>query len=98
MSEYEERFDSVSRVYGVDVLKFLRDSHVCVIGIGGVGSWAAESLARTGVGAITLIDGDAISRVMLIARYIRWSQVWVIRKRVKCSLESSILILIVIAG
>jgi tRNA A37 threonylcarbamoyladenosine dehydratase len=62
MSEYEERFDSVSRVYGADVLKLLRDSHVCVIGIGGVGSWAAESLARTGIGAITLIDGDAISR------------------------------------
>ena len=62
MSDYEERFNSVARVYGVDVLALLRDSHVCVIGIGGVGSWVAEALARTGVGAITLVDGDTISR------------------------------------
>lgn len=62
MSDYEERFDSVSRVYGENVLTLLRASHVCVIGIGGVGSWVAEALARTGLGAMTLIDGDMISR------------------------------------
>ena len=62
MSDYEERFNSVARVYGIDVLALLRDSHLCVIGIGGVGSWVAEALARTGIGAITLVDGDTISR------------------------------------
>jgi tRNA A37 threonylcarbamoyladenosine dehydratase len=36
------------------------DAHVCVVGIGGVGSWAAEALARTGIGAITLIDMDDV--------------------------------------
>ncbi|WP_204267454.1 ThiF family adenylyltransferase, partial [Enterobacter roggenkampii] len=35
-------------------------AHVCVVGIGGVGSWAAEALARTGIGAITLIDMDDV--------------------------------------
>jgi len=62
MSDYEERFDSVSRVYGQDVADLLREAHVCVIGIGGVGSWVAEALARTGIGSMTLIDGDTISR------------------------------------
>ena len=36
------------------------DAHVCVVGIGGVGSWAAEALARTGIRAITLIDMDDV--------------------------------------
>ena len=62
MSDYEERFSSVSRVYGEDVLTLLRNSHVCVIGVGGVGSWVAEAFARSGIGAMTLIDGDTISR------------------------------------
>ena len=62
MSDYEERFSSVSRVYGENVLTLLRNTHVCVIGIGGVGSWVAEAFARSGIGAMTLIDGDTISR------------------------------------
>jgi len=62
MSNNEERFGSLARVYGNDDWQTLQQSHICVVGIGGVGSWAAESLARTGIGKITLIDGDDISR------------------------------------
>ena len=62
MSEYEEKFGSLARVYGEDMCKLLRQAHVCVIGIGGVGSWAVEALVRSGVGELTLVDGDTIHR------------------------------------
>ncbi len=62
MSDYEEKFGPLSRVYGEDTCAALRHSHVCVIGIGGVGSWAVESLARSGIGELTLVDGDTIHR------------------------------------
>lgn len=55
------RFGGVSRLYGTDGLKRLQFSHVCVIGIGGVGSWAAEALARNAIGHMTLIDLDNIA-------------------------------------
>jgi tRNA A37 threonylcarbamoyladenosine dehydratase len=55
------RFGGMDRLYGVDVGSRLRGAHVCVVGIGGVGSWAAEALARTGVGRITLIDMDHVA-------------------------------------
>jgi tRNA A37 threonylcarbamoyladenosine dehydratase len=58
----EERFGSLARVYGREELQKLHDAHICVVGIGGVGSWAVEALARTGIGRLTLIDGDEISR------------------------------------
>ena len=51
----------MDRLYGVEVGSRLRGAHVCVVGIGGVGSWAAEALARTGVGRITLIDMDHVA-------------------------------------
>jgi len=62
MSDYEEKFGALTRVYGEDVCEALRQSHVCVIGIGGVGSWAVESLVRSGIGEVTLVDGDTIHR------------------------------------
>lgn len=62
MSDNEERFASLARVYGSDQLQKLHAAHVCVVGIGGVGSWVVESLARSGIGRLTLIDGDDISR------------------------------------
>ena len=62
MSDYEEKFGTLARVYGEQLCHALRHAHVCVIGIGGVGSWAVESLARTGIGEITLVDGDTIHR------------------------------------
>lgn len=61
MCDYEEKFGSLARVYGDDMASLLPDLHICVVGIGGVGSWTAESLARTGVGKMTLVDGDTIS-------------------------------------
>ncbi|MEQ1766304.1 MAG: tRNA threonylcarbamoyladenosine dehydratase [Methylotenera sp.] len=55
------RFGGVSRLYGAQGLTKLQAAHICVIGIGGVGSWAAEALARNAVGTITLIDLDNIA-------------------------------------
>lgn len=60
MSQYEQRFAGTARIYGDLALAQFRQSHVCVIGIGGVGSWVAEALARSGIGEITLIDADDI--------------------------------------
>jgi tRNA A37 threonylcarbamoyladenosine dehydratase len=57
---YEERFGGIARVYGTDNAVKISHMHIAVIGIGGVGSWAVECLARTGVGTITLIDHDEI--------------------------------------
>ena len=54
------RFDRMGRLVGDDVMKKLFKTHVMVIGLGGVGSWAAESLARSGVGRLTLVDFDEI--------------------------------------
>ncbi len=61
-SGFSERFSALSRVYGEAGLVRLQQTHICVVGIGGVGSWVAESLARSAVGRITLIDGDTIAR------------------------------------
>lgn len=58
--DYLDRFGGIGRLYGVAGLERLSQAHVCVIGIGGVGSWAAEALARSGIGAISLIDMDDI--------------------------------------
>ena len=54
------RFGGIARLYGVSALASFSKSHVAVIGIGGVGSWAAEALARSGIGRITLFDLDDI--------------------------------------
>ncbi|HPI40375.1 MAG TPA: ThiF family adenylyltransferase, partial [Pseudobdellovibrionaceae bacterium] len=54
------RFDRMGRLVGDHKMAALFKSHVMVIGLGGVGSWAAESLARSGVGRLTLVDFDEI--------------------------------------
>jgi tRNA A37 threonylcarbamoyladenosine dehydratase len=56
----DQRFGGIARLYGAEALDKLGESHVAIAGIGGVGSWAAESLARSGVGEITLIDLDDV--------------------------------------
>jgi tRNA A37 threonylcarbamoyladenosine dehydratase len=58
-------FGGIARLYGREGLKRLLASHVCVVGIGGVGSWAAEAIARSAVGSITLIDLDEICQTNL---------------------------------
>ncbi len=57
----DRRFAGVARLYGAPAAAALRAAHVTVVGIGGVGSWAAEALARCGVGTLTLIDLDHIA-------------------------------------
>jgi len=56
----EERFRGIDRLYGVGSVARLARAHVCVIGIGGVGSWVVEALARSGVGRLTIIDADDV--------------------------------------
>jgi tRNA A37 threonylcarbamoyladenosine dehydratase len=55
------RFGGLQRLFGVDAADRIQKSHVAVVGIGGVGSWAAEALARSGVGEISLLDMDHIA-------------------------------------
>ncbi len=55
------RFGGIARLYGQAGLARLQDAHVCVIGVGGVGSWAVEALARSAVGRLTLIDMDHVA-------------------------------------
>lgn len=59
--DYERRFGGVARLYGAEGAQRLRQAHVCVVGIGGVGSWVVEAFARSGVGRISLIDLDMVS-------------------------------------
>ncbi len=56
----EPRFSGIERLYGRAAFQQFQTSHVAVIGVGGVGSWVAEALARSGVGAITMMDMDEI--------------------------------------
>jgi len=60
VSDFEARFGGIQRLYGRTGLKRLRAAHVVVIGVGGVGSWAVEALARSGIGRLTLIDADEV--------------------------------------
>ena len=60
MSDFETRFGGIARLYGKSGLEKLRAAHVGVVGIGGVGTWAAEALARSGVGALTFVDLDEV--------------------------------------
>lgn len=58
---HERRFGGLERLYGLSGAQRIRHAHVAVVGIGGVGSWAAEALARSGVGQLTLIDLDHVA-------------------------------------
>jgi tRNA threonylcarbamoyladenosine dehydratase len=57
----DRRFASTARLFPADEFAQIRAGHVAVVGLGGVGSWAAEALARSGVGALTLIDMDHVA-------------------------------------
>lgn len=60
-ADLERRFGGLARLFGVEGSARIRAAHVAVVGIGGVGSWAAEALARSGVGRLTLIDLDHVA-------------------------------------
>ncbi|OYO31026.1 tRNA cyclic N6-threonylcarbamoyladenosine(37) synthase TcdA [Janthinobacterium sp. PC23-8] len=59
--DFERRFGGIARLYGAPALARFRAAHVCVIGVGGVGSWIVEALARSAVGHLTLIDLDNVA-------------------------------------
>ena len=58
--DYNNRFGGIARLYGTAACEILHRSHVVVIGIGGVGCWAVEALARVGIGEISLVDMDEV--------------------------------------
>lgn len=58
--DHAQRFGGISRLYGQAALDRFQNSHIAVVGLGGVGSWAVEALARSGIGKLTLIDLDEI--------------------------------------
>jgi tRNA A37 threonylcarbamoyladenosine dehydratase len=59
--DYQRRFGGLERLYGAGALARANAAHVAVVGIGGVGSWAAEALARSGIGRLTLVDLDHVA-------------------------------------
>jgi tRNA A37 threonylcarbamoyladenosine dehydratase len=59
--DLQRRFGGLERLYGLAGAARIRQAHVAVVGIGGVGSWAAEALARSGIGALTIVDLDHVA-------------------------------------
>ncbi len=59
--DFARRFGGIARLYGERALERFRTAHVCVIGVGGVGSWVVEALARSAIGQLTLIDLDNVA-------------------------------------
>ena len=60
-ADVQRRFGGLERLYGVPGAARIRAAHVVVVGVGGVGSWTAEALARSGVSRLTLIDMDHVA-------------------------------------
>lgn len=59
--DFERRFGGIRRLYGDAAFQQFQEAHVCIVGVGGVGSWVAEALARSAIGRLTLIDLDNIA-------------------------------------
>ncbi|MBV7538802.1 tRNA threonylcarbamoyladenosine dehydratase [Duganella sp. sic0402] len=59
--DFERRFGGIARLYGAHALERFRTAHICVVGVGGVGSWIVEALARSAIGELTLIDLDNVA-------------------------------------
>jgi tRNA A37 threonylcarbamoyladenosine dehydratase len=86
--DLERRFGGLRRLYGEAGYARIRACHVAVVGVGGVGSWAAEALARSGVAALTLIDLDHVSesnvnrQVQALGRTLGQAKVEALRERI----------------
>ncbi len=86
--DYHNRFEGLTRVFGLAALDQLRHAHFCIVGVGGVGSWTAEAAARSGIGKITLIDHDDIDigntnrQIHTLVDTLGDSKVEVLRKRI----------------
>ena len=90
MSEHlSKRFIGIQRLYGQQAYQKIINSHICIIGIGGVGSWVVESLARSGVQQLTLIDLDHISesninrQIHALSETLGQSKIIAMKERVK---------------
>jgi tRNA A37 threonylcarbamoyladenosine dehydratase len=87
-ADLQRRFGGLERLYGMDGAAAIRNARVAVIGIGGVGSWAAEALARSGVGELTLIDLDHVAesninrQIHALANTIGQAKVLAMRERI----------------
>jgi len=87
-ADLSRRFSGLERLYGVESALAIRGSHVAVVGIGGVGSWIAEALARSGVGRLTLIDLDHVAesninrQVQALTSTIGMAKVLAMRERI----------------
>jgi tRNA A37 threonylcarbamoyladenosine dehydratase len=85
---YLDRFQGLGRIYGDAALVPLQQAHFCVVGVGGVGSWAAEACARSGIGKISMIDHDDIAisntnrQIHTLADTVGHSKVEVLRERI----------------
>lgn len=86
---YQKRFSGIGRLYGRDNLYHLAKAHFVVIGLGGVGTWTAEALVRSGIAQITLIDLDEICvtntnrQLHALSSQIGQSKIQVLAKRLK---------------
>ncbi len=60
MKGSEYRFGGIQRLFGAKAVERIRQAQVCVVGLGGVGSWTVEALARSGIGQLTLVDLDEV--------------------------------------
>lgn len=74
-ADLKRRFSGVGRLYTPAGQKNINESHFIVVGLGGVGSWVAESLARTEVGHITLIDLDNVAESNTTGRFRLWTEI-----------------------
>lgn len=87
-ADLQRRFGGLDRLYGVAGAQRIRAAHVAVIGVGGVGSWAAEALARSGVGRLTLVDLDHVSesninrQIHALTQTVGQSKVQAMRERI----------------
>lgn len=88
-ADYLIRFSGLTRVFGQDAVELLHNAHFCIVGTGGVGSWAVEAAARSGIGHLTLIDHDDIEasntnrQLPALSSTLGQSKVEVLGRRVK---------------